>query len=79
VVLRLYDGQDETIERAVATHSALTMQDGEFCRFEFPPLADSNDHEYTFWLESPEAVLGDCVTVFSEVETQNLVFSPVYG
>lgn len=78
VVLHLCDGQDEAIERAVVTLSALTLQDGAFCRFEFPPLADSSDHEFKFWLESPDAVLGDCITVFTEVDTQNIVFSPVY-
>jgi len=79
VVLHMRDGQDPTIEHAVAAHSALTMQDGEFCRFEFPPLADSNDREYTFWLESPDAVLGDCITLFTELDNQRVVFAAVYG
>jgi glycosyltransferase involved in cell wall biosynthesis len=79
VVLHLLDGRDEVIERAVVAVNALTLQDGAFYRFEFPPLADSGDREFTFWLESPDAVLGDCITVFTEIDTPNIVFSPVYG
>lgn len=79
VVLHVHDVQDETIERAVVAVNALTLRDVAFCRFEFPPLADSDNCEYAFWLESPDAVLGDCLTLFTEVATQNLVFSPVYG
>jgi hypothetical protein len=55
------------------------LEDGSFCRFEFPPLADSSDRAFHFWLESPDAVLGDCITVFTEVDSHNVVFSPVYG
>lgn len=79
VVLHLHDGADGAIERAVVTVNALTLQDGAFCRFEFPPLVDSGDRELSFWLESPDAVLGDCITVFTEVESQQMVFSLVYG
>jgi glycosyltransferase involved in cell wall biosynthesis len=79
IVLHLHDEADDTIERAVVTVNALTLEDGAFCRFEFPPLLDSGDSEFNFWLESPDAVLGDCVTVFTEVDTHNIVFSPVYG
>jgi glycosyltransferase involved in cell wall biosynthesis len=79
VVLHLHDGQDKTVERAVAVNSALTMQDGELCRFEFPPLADSEDREFKFWLESPDAILGDCITVFTTVNTGDIVYSPVYA
>ncbi len=79
VVLHLCEGTDGTIERATATVNALLLEDGSFCRFEFPLQADSHDRTFYFWLESPDAVLGDCVTVFTEVDSQNVVFSPVYG
>lgn len=79
VVLHLHDVPDAATARAVVTRNALTLQDGAFCRFEFPPLADSSDREFKFWLESPDAVLGDCITVFTEADTHNIVFSPVYG
>jgi glycosyltransferase involved in cell wall biosynthesis len=79
LVLHLYDGRGETIERATVTQNALALQDGAFCRFEFAPLADSEDREFTFWLESPDAVLGDCITVFTEVNRRDIVFSPVYA
>lgn len=79
VVLHLHDGSASEVERAVVTVNALTLEDGAFCRFEFPPLLDSGDREFSFWLESPDAVLGDCITIFTEVNTQNVVFSPVYG
>lgn len=78
VVLHLQAEADRSIEHAVVTVNALTLQDNAFCRFEFPPLADSNDRELSFWLESPDAVLGDCVTIFTEVESQQVVFSLVY-
>jgi glycosyltransferase involved in cell wall biosynthesis len=79
LVLHLSDTQGAAIERATATLNASALQDGTFCRFEFAPLADSEDREFTFWLESPDAVLGDCITVFTAVNRRDIVFSPVYA
>jgi hypothetical protein len=79
VILHLHNGLDGAVERAVVTVNALTLEDGDFCRFQFPALTDSGNREFSFWLESPDAVLGDCVTVFTDVDTHNIVFSPVYG
>ena len=78
VVLHLYAGTDEANELAVVTVNAFTLQDGEFCRFEFPPQANSAGQEFSFRLESPDAVLGDCVTVFTEVESGQAMFLLVY-
>jgi hypothetical protein len=45
----------------------------------FKPIGDSSDREFKFWLESPNVVLGDCITLFTEADNHNVVFSPVYG
>ena len=41
----------------------------------FPPIFESANRDYYFWLESPDAVLSDSVTLFRWLEDNSLVFS----
>jgi len=59
--------------------NALRMRDGEFCAFTFPPLPDVAARQVLVWLESPDAVVSDCVTLFRYLDSGELVLTPVYG
>lgn len=59
--------------------NALRMRDGEFCAFTFPPLPTGAARQFLVWLESPDAVVSDCVTLFRYVDNGELVLTPLYG
>jgi len=72
VVVQLDDG-------GTARMSALRLKDCEFQAFEFAPIASSAGREFTFTVESPDAVPSDAVTLFRYVEDNELVFKQRYG
>ena len=55
------------------------MRDGAFCAFSFPPIVDSVNRQFDFWVDSPDAVFGDCIALFLDAEDDGLVFRPRYG
>jgi glycosyltransferase involved in cell wall biosynthesis len=58
--------------------NALQMSDGEWCAFTFPPLPNSAGRQFRVWLEAPDAVVSDGVTLFRYLDTGELVLQPVY-
>ncbi len=78
LVLHLCDSPRATTDLAVSRVNALLLQDNEFHTFAFPAIADSAGHEYYFWLESPDAILSDSITLFRYVENAELVFVQHY-
>ncbi|HSN76944.1 MAG TPA: glycosyltransferase [Anaerolineae bacterium] len=79
VVLHIQDSPDASEDRASARVSALFMRDGEFCVFSFPPIVDSANRQFYFWVDSPDAVHGDCVALFLDAKDNGLAFRPRYG
>jgi glycosyltransferase involved in cell wall biosynthesis len=79
VVLHLQVAADAREEIATARVSALDMRDGAFCSFNFPPVADSADREFYFWVESPDAIFGDCIAPFFDAGDNGLAFRARYG
>ncbi len=78
LVLHLCDSPRATTDLAVSRVNAMLLQDNEFHAFAFPPVVDSAGHEFYFWLESPDALLSDSVTLFHYVENDELVFAQHY-
>ncbi len=58
--------------------NALQMNDGEWCAFAFPPLPDSAGRQFRVWLEAPDAIVSDGVTLFRYLDSDELVLRPVY-
>ena len=54
------------------------MNDGEWCAFAFPPLPDSAGRQFRVWLEAPDAIVSDGVTLFRYLDSDELVLRPVY-
>ena len=79
VVLHVKASPDAADGLAVSTVNAMLMPDCAFCAFTFPPIPNSANRDLYFWVESPGAVLGDCVTLFRNVDDNALVFSQRYG
>ncbi|HEY4689893.1 MAG TPA: glycosyltransferase family 4 protein [Anaerolineae bacterium] len=75
VVLHVREASDAPDDLAVSTVNAMLMQDCAFCLFSFPAIPHSARRDFYFWVESPNAALGDCITVFRHVEDNSLVFS----
>jgi glycosyltransferase involved in cell wall biosynthesis len=63
---------------ATARVNASTINDCTFCAFHFAPIAQSAGREFTFWIESPDAVPGDAITIFRYVENDEIVFKQRY-
>ncbi|HSD83035.1 MAG TPA: glycosyltransferase, partial [Anaerolineae bacterium] len=76
VVLHVCDASGEVTKAHV---NALRMGDSEFCAFTFPPLPNSAARQFRIWLESPDAVVSDCVTLFHYLDTNDLVLLPLYA
>ena len=79
VVLHVCAATTAATEVTRAHVNALRMRDGEFCVFTFPPLPAVAARQFLVWLESPDAVVSDCVTLFRYLDTGELVLTPVYG
>jgi hypothetical protein len=79
VVLHVCTTTSAANEVTKARVNALRMNDGEFCPFTFPPLHNSTARQFCVWLESPDAVVSDCVTLFRYLDTGELVLLPLYG
>jgi hypothetical protein len=78
LVLHLCDSPQATTELAVSRLIAAVVRDCEFCTFAFPPVANASGQELYFWIETPDAVLSDGVTLFRDVNTGVLVFRQLY-
>lgn len=63
---------------ATARVNASAISDCAFCTFRFPPVTHSAGHEFTFWIESPDAVPGDAITIFRYAENAEVVFKQHY-
>jgi glycosyltransferase involved in cell wall biosynthesis len=79
VVLHVCDSPQAASDIAVARADALPFQDCEFFTFAFPPIADSAGRAFYVWLESPDAVASDGVTLFHHVENGELVLAQHYA
>lgn len=62
VILNLYDSTGNLIRTSVL--NGLNIEDGDFMKFVFAPIADSEDKEYSFTLSSPLAGEGETIEVF---------------
>lgn len=62
VVFNLY-GQDGDLLRT-SILNGLNIEDGDFVKFIFAPIADSSGKKYKFTLASPEAGAGETLEVF---------------
>ena len=72
VILHLDDGITSSV-------NALALKDCEFYTFAFASVAASAGREFTFWIESPDAVSSDAVAIFYYAENGEIVFKQHYG
>ncbi len=79
VVVHVCDSPEAVTDVATARASALALQDCEFFTFAFPPIVTSAGREFYAWLESPDAVLSDGVTLFRYRENGELVLAQHYA
>ena len=79
VVLHLQDSPDAMEDVVTSTVNTTLIRDCAFCAFTFAPVAESANRDFYFWVESPDAILGDCVTLFHNVEDGKLIFSQRYS
>ncbi len=79
VVLHLRESREAKRDLATVTINAATMRDCAFCSFTFRPIANSAGRQFYFEVESPDALSGDCVTLFVDVRDQSVVFVPQYS
>jgi glycosyltransferase involved in cell wall biosynthesis len=78
VVLQLCESTDPDRVIARVQVNAMLLEDTDFYNFYFAPIENSQDRDFYFWLESPDAVLGDCVALFRTIEDDALVFAQRY-
>ncbi len=78
VVLHLCDSREAATDIVTVRSDALTLQDCELHTFAFSPIADSAGREFYVWLESPDAMLSDGVTLFHYIENGELVLAQHY-
>jgi glycosyltransferase involved in cell wall biosynthesis len=74
--LRAVADPDRVVARVQV--NAMLIADTDFYHFYFEPIENSRDRDFYFWLESPDAVLGDCVILFRNIQDDALVFTPDY-
>ncbi len=79
LVLHLQASSEATEDLATSRVSAMLLNDCAFHAFTFPPIAVSADRDFYFWVESPDAALGDCVSLFQDATDGTLVFVPRCG
>ena len=76
VIFELYEG--ETLIRTV-TISGANIPDGEFVHFVFPAVSDSEGHEFTFRISSPEARDEEVLYVYFTSKIPNWVGELRFG
>lgn len=65
VTLHLKESPGAAGDLATASLNASLLVDMEYARFEFEPQPDSRDKSYYLWVESPESVSGDAITLWA--------------
>lgn len=76
VVLNLYDESDQLIRTSIL--DGQNIEDGNFIKFVFEPIAGSGDREYKLVLSSPEAGPEETVEVFYIKDSTNEILEYTY-
>lgn len=79
IVLHLCDSPQATTDLATVRVNAMWLLDCRLHLFPFVPIADSAGRQFYVWLEAPDAVLSDGVTLFHYVENGELVLAQHYA
>lgn len=65
VIFHLRDSPDSKIDIETITVNARQIRDNTYHKFKFSPIKDSANKSYYFFIESPDSVPGDAITLWS--------------
>ena len=68
VIFHLRSSPNLTIDIATSTVNATKIADNTYRRFSFPPLIDSENTSYYFFIESPYSAPGNAITIWYNTE-----------
>jgi hypothetical protein len=68
VIFHLRSASNSTIDIATSTVNATKIADNKYRRFRFPPLIDSENKSYYFFIESPNSAPGNAITIWYNTE-----------
>jgi uncharacterized membrane protein len=68
IIFHLRDSPDSKTDIESITVNARQIRDNIFYKFKFPPVKDSMNRSYYFFIESPDSVPGDAITIWSSKE-----------
>lgn len=57
-----------SMDIATTKVNAIKIADNQYHRFSFPPISDSEDKLYYFFIESPDSVPGNAITIWHSTE-----------
>jgi len=88
IIFHLKESPDADEDLALIRVNGSQIQHDRYHSFSFPPLADSRQRSYYFYLESPGSIQGDAVSVWAFMDGERiengrpakgqLVFAPFY-
>jgi hypothetical protein len=73
VILRLKPSPRAKEDLVTCTAPACLLRDNRFHSFAFAPIPDSANKDYFFSVESPDAVLGDAVGLWTHLSTDQAI------
>lgn len=68
LVFHLRDAEDAAEDLVTLTIGVAKVEDNAYHTFEFPPISDSADRTFYFYLEAPKAKPGNAITVWGATE-----------
>jgi glycosyltransferase involved in cell wall biosynthesis len=85
LILHLRDDPTSSVDLATASVDMGDVMEGDWHAFTFPPILDSQDRQFYFYLDAPEATFGSAVSVWmsaSDVYADGSAYSdhqPIQG
>lgn len=72
VIFHLRSASNSTIDIATSTVNATKIADNKYRRFRFPPLIDSENKSYYFFIASPYSAPGNAITIWYNTEEEDV-------
>lgn len=76
LIFKLLDSNDQVL--ATVVRSGWTIEDGNFVKFSFDPVLDSNGKHYKFIFESLNSTLDDAFEVFIDANSSQVSYVSFY-